>query len=145
MEFDDAYPSCRDTHATVRIFSKTDDPSAISQLLSMQCTSSYLVGDRISSRSTRLRDTNAWFLRSKDSVDSLDCRRHLNWLCDQLSACHPQIRELVSRGANCDITCFWVSAIGQGGPSFSPGDFDKLSKLGLPLWFDIYSGTNDRG
>jgi hypothetical protein len=145
MEYDDTYASCSDTHATVRIFSVDHTPAEISELLSVECTRSYLAGDRISSRTERLRETNAWFLSSEGAVGSLDCRRHFDWLLDQLEGCQAKIGDLIACDTTSDVVCYWVSAIGQGGPMFSPRHFTRFSALGLPLWFDIYCDTTNGG
>jgi hypothetical protein len=53
------------------------------------------------------------------------------------------IRTLQAEGCKMDISCFWVSASGHGGPSVRPDQMGELARLNLELWFDVYLGGDD--
>ena len=49
------------------------------------------------------------------------------------------LRHLRERGCDIDICCYWVSS-GQGGPSLDVQTLERLARLGLPIWWDVYFG-----
>ncbi|HQR35940.1 MAG TPA: DUF4279 domain-containing protein [Blastocatellia bacterium] len=84
--------------------------------------------------------TGVWFLSSKGIVPSKDSARHLEWLLDQLMPKQKALEDLRADGFLMDVSCYWLSAYGQGGPTLSPALMGNLGKLGLELWFDVYLG-----
>lgn len=43
-----------------------------------------------------------------------------------------------------DISVYWDSEAGHGGPTLPPALLQRLGNLGIELWFDIYfSGAMD--
>ena len=75
-------------------------------------------------------------------VESRDVRRHLDWLLSRIDPRADAIHSLRSDGCRMDVSCFWVSASGHGGPSVLPAQMGPLARLGLELWFDIYLGDS---
>jgi hypothetical protein len=67
-------------------------------------------------------------------------RRHLDWLLSRIEPRADAIHALRSDGCCMDVSCFWVSASGHGGPSVLPAQMGPLARLGLELWFDVYLG-----
>ncbi len=53
------------------------------------------------------------------------------------------IHALQHDGCAMDISCFWVSRSGHGGPSVRPAQMGELARLNLELWFDVYLGDDD--
>ena len=101
--YDDDYPTCRETFATLRVFVEPEKPNLLS---------------------------------SESHVASKDVRRHIDYVLDLIdrdSELRASIREHRS-----DITCFWASAQGHGGPTVSPQQMSRLASLGIDLWFDFY-------
>ena len=65
------------------------------------------------------RRPNAWFLSSEGRVTSRDCRRHIDWLVEQIAPHRDALRALLRDGTRADVSCFWVSASGNGGRPFT--------------------------
>jgi hypothetical protein len=65
-------------------------------------------------------------------------RRHLDWLLDQLLPLKATLDSLRADGASLDVSCFWVSAFGHGGPEVAPAQAAKFATLDLSFWFDFY-------
>lgn len=133
--YSDDYPTCEETYATLRIYPGEFDPDEVTRRLGIDPTEVQRVGER-HGRTTR--KTNGWFLRSQDRVESRDARRHIDWLLDQLEPAANALSELRASGAEVDISCYWLSASGHGGPSVSPRQTKRLSALDLDCWFDVY-------
>ncbi|MCB9870150.1 MAG: DUF4279 domain-containing protein [Planctomycetes bacterium] len=81
---------------------------------------------------------HGWFLSSETHVESRDARRHLDWLLDQLEPASTPLHQLIRDGANADVSCYWLSVGGHGGPALSPSQMLRLGRLELCCWFDVY-------
>lgn len=134
--YEDEYRTCRETYATLRLVGLS--PDEITRLLDLSPTDSFVRGDVRAAAPMR---HDGWFLTSKGAVDSKDVRRHLDWILDQLSTRRDALRVLVDRGAKIDITCYWVSARGHGGPIISAAQSKKLADLEIDVSFDVYFAT----
>lgn len=141
MNYDDAYPTCSETHVTLRVFPGELGTPTVTSALGLEPTSTQLARQRVENppgpASAAL--PAGWFLSSEGIVASKDARRHLDWLLDQLVPRAGSLLQLRSRGASMDVSCFWASAHGHGGPTVSSSQSSKLAALGLDLWFDVYS------
>ncbi|TWT49545.1 hypothetical protein Pla22_47420 [Rubripirellula amarantea] len=136
-EYNDEYPTCERTYATLRIYADTLSPEEITSLLGVEPTKS----QPAESRPKGVRDVPAgWFLSSDGILDSCDVRRHIDWLINKLLDSHDGLKTIRASGGRADISCFWVSAGGHGGPSIWPHQMSSLGSLGLELWFDVYLG-----
>lgn len=144
MTFDDDYPTCLETRVTLRVFSKTLSPSAITHALNVKPSDSFSQGEPYGKKGL-LRRESGWLLTSENAVKSRDTRRHITWILDQLKERHAAIQELLRSGAELDVNCYYVSA-GQGGPTMSAEQMSALGKLGLDLCWDIYfdSASNEQ-
>lgn len=137
MEFDDDYPACRETYATLRIFpGETSTSAAITNSLGLQPTRIFEKGERLGSRGN-VRSQSAWLLSTEGNVLSRDPRRHLAWLLEQIRGKDNQIQLLRNSGAELDIFCYYLS-VGQGGPTMSAEHMAVLGELGLDVGWDIY-------
>jgi hypothetical protein len=144
--YDDAYPTCRRTYVTLRIYHDAIDPAFVSEQLGLDPSETIRKGDRRPSGFVIPR--HGWFLSSRDRVSSKDCRRHLDWLVERISPAADTLRQLANDGFQIDISCFWDSESGHGGPTLSPDQMKRLAGLDLELWFDVYilgDMTKDRG
>jgi hypothetical protein len=136
--YNDEYETCNTTYVTLRVYSDSLSPQEItsyleivpSEVIEKNIEKDILTNKRISH--------NAWFLTSENNINSKDCRRHLDYLLDMLLPVKKRLNMLESQGAKIDISCFWLSESGQGGPTLSAPQFSKLAELGIELWFDIY-------
>jgi hypothetical protein len=48
------------------------------------------------------------------------------------------VRGLQAGGCRMDVSCYWLSRSGHGGPAVSAAQMGELARLGLELWFDVY-------
>lgn len=138
--YNDAYPTCERTYAELRVYPGDLDPVAITSKLGVEPTSSRTVGTtHEDSEGTEVTvPTSSWFLSSEGHVDSLDLRRHLDWLLDQLAASGDAVRELAqSTETDIAVWCTWRSAGGQGGPTLSPRQLMRIARLGIECRFEI--------
>jgi uncharacterized protein DUF4279 len=139
--YDDSYATCKETYATLRIYPENLDPDQVSECLALSPSSIQRRGEArlLSSGNYATKRLNGWFLTSKGIVDSRDVRRHIDWLLDKVEPAALQFGEILTEGARADISCFWVSASGHGGPTLSPSQMGRLAKLQLECWFDLYA------
>lgn len=134
--YDDDWPTCVKTNATLRMFSDQVGPEAISKKLNINPTESFSKGESHGNRGL-IRKLNGWLLNTEEAVDSKDTRRHIDWLLSKLSPRKIELDELRSNGVEVDISCLWMST-GQGGPLMSPQQMAVLCQLDLEIWWDIY-------
>lgn len=136
--YDDAYPSCVRTSATLRIYPGPLDPDEVTLRLGVEPSLVQRRGEPLGPGHKKLAALNAWFLTTEGEVDSRDARRHLDWILDRLEGGRAGgLAELRRGGAAVDLSCFWLSARGSGGPTLSPAQMARLVALGLDLWFDV--------
>lgn len=139
-EYDDDYATCHTTDAGLRIYPGEIDPDAVTERLALAPTRWQRRGEA-SSRDgypPRVAPLNGWFLSSKGEVDSRDSRRHIDWLLDRIEPRAAAIHALQALGCRMDISCFWTSQSGHGGPTIPPDQMRRLADLNLMLWFDFY-------
>jgi len=139
MVYDDGYPTCAETYATLRIYPGDLDPSSVTERLAIEPSTWQRRGESQRIMGVpKVATINGWFLSSEGRIVSRDSRRHLDWLLDQIAAKAPSLRSLRDEGSRIDICCKWLSASGHGGPTLSPTQMRRLAELDLELWFDIY-------
>lgn len=141
MEYDDDHATCERTYATLRIYPGDNHPDVVTRTLHVEPSSTQIAHVPDAPSGARAaRRPNAWLLSSNGRVTSRDCRRHIDWLIEQIAPHRDALRALVRDGARADVSSFWVSATGHGGPSLHPRQMAALSELELEIWFDIYEG-----
>jgi hypothetical protein len=133
------YPTCKKTYATLRIYPEMHDPVDITSRLGIEPSHWQRRGasPKAHARPAKL---HGWFLSTEDKVDSRDVRKHLDWLLSRLTPQAEALLDLQSEQCKMDVSCFWVSATGHGGPSVRPDQMGALARLNLELWFDVYLG-----
>jgi hypothetical protein len=134
--YDDDYPTCKATYATLRIYHDELDPDVITSRLVLTPSESQKMGEALGPH--RIAPGGGWFLSSKDRVISKDVRRHVAWLLDQVAGREDQFLELQDEGYKTDIFCYWRSATGHGGPELDPELMQRLVSLRLIIGFDVY-------
>lgn len=134
--YDDDYPTCENTRATLRIYHDELDPDVVSSRLNLTPSESQKKGQALGPN--RVAPIGGWFLRSKEQVISKDVRRHVVWLLDQLAGREDQLLQLQDEGYRTDIFCYWRSAHGHGGPELDPELMQRLVSLRLSIGFDVY-------
>ncbi len=140
-EYDDDYPTCDQSYATLRILSEAVDPDVMSARLGIAASRAHRRGDRGSGRA--IHGLNGWFLTTEEIVQSRDVRRHIDWLLERMDPLRAALASLRAEGCRADIFCFWVSASGHGGPGLMPGSMRRLADLELEVWFDVYFRGSD--
>jgi hypothetical protein len=145
--YNDNYPNCERTLASIHIYSGTIHPSEVTKLLEITPTHSTEVGGRLKSErtgQTRVAKKNAWFLSSEGIIQSKDLRRHLDWILDQIYPKHVALRKLQdTEGVQMRISCTWWSAVGDGGPVLWPSQMAKMAELNLECSFEFADYSDD--
>ena len=134
--YDDDYPTCKETYATLRIYHDELDPHVVSLRLGLTPSKSQKKGHALGPN--RTAPVGGWFLSSKGHVTSKDVRRHVAWLLDQMAGREAQFLKLQDEGYETDVSCYWVSAHGHGGPELDPDLMQRLVSLRLLIGFDVY-------
>lgn len=140
-QYEDDYPSCERTYCELRIYSGGLSPEDVTRLLDLEATSVSRRGEQVATRAGRTRTTphNGWFLSSESRVESLDLRRHLDWLMAQLIPRRAMLESLgADPGVDLWVNCVWWSRQGHGGPTLSAPQLRALAELGLECGFDVY-------
>ena len=133
------YSTCRKTFATLRIFYDTSEPQSVTTILGITPTRFYRRGDTHGhgERVSRYR-INAWLLSSETFVSSQDSLRHIEYLLAAIEPRRSALHDLRRKGHRLDITCYWLSQSGHGGPTLTPEIMRRLAELELSVWFDVY-------
>ncbi len=139
-DYDDDYPTCSKTHASLRIYHDDLDPQRITGLLGIDPSQMQVRGmvHFTSIGKEFLPPIGGWFLSTRGKIASRDVRRHVAWILDKLAGKDEILRNLQAEGCRMDILCYWLSADGHGGPTLSPGIMRRLGDLELEIGFDIY-------
>jgi hypothetical protein len=135
--YDDKYPTCVETFAWFRVMGESLDPDTVTARLKVPPTRTQNRGALPQAGSKYPYKYSGWFLESQGWVQSLDARRHLDWLLDRLQGCEEALVQLKAEGNLVDVCVRWDS-VGHGGPALSPKQMNQLGALGVTLWFDIY-------
>ena len=134
--YDDDYPTCKATYASLCIYRDELEPEVISSRLGLTPSSAQQKGQAIG------RDVVAplggWFLSSKNQVTSKDVRRHVAWILDHVAGREDEFLKLEDEGYRTLIFCYWLSANGQGGPELDPDLMQRLASFRLTISFDVY-------
>lgn len=144
--YDDDYATCEKTFATLRIYPGALDPDEVTRQLGLDPSTTQQARDaRVVNHLRHAARPSGWFLSTDGVITSRDVRRHLDLLLDKLMPARSALSRLQAAGAKTDVSCYWVSASGHGGPTISPPQAEKLVALCLDCWFDVYSiGTDAR-
>jgi hypothetical protein len=131
--YNDEYPTCDRTYATLCLYSDDLEPEAISSLVGALPSTSAEKGGSLGTSTAR---RNTWLLTSEGAVESRDARRHIDWVLDRVDG--PALSKLLMSTCEGWLSCFWASRSGHGGPMVSPQQMERLAALGLDLGFDCY-------
>lgn len=138
LEYNDDYPTCLKTYATLRIYHDALIPDSVSQRLGIEPTESQVKGQILDSTGRLRARIGGWFLSTLDTIESKDSRAHIDGLLDRLEGKGEVLQLMRAEGYSIDISCYWLSASGHGGPLLSPGTMARAVRLGLDIWFDVY-------
>ncbi|MHB8966988.1 MAG: DUF4279 domain-containing protein [Thermoleophilia bacterium] len=145
MNYDDSYETCAETYATLCIYHEDLDPEEINLILGLESSWSCRKGDPVSKKEPDRSQhrQGAWLLSTEGRIDSKDSRRHIVWLLGQVENKSEILTDLQNNSYEMRISCFWVSKHGHGGPIVSTEECERLSRLGIELYFDFYSGDDE--
>lgn len=132
--YDDNYETCYETYSTLRIYTNSEPPSNITKIIGIKPTELTIIGT-----GRKKNNVNGWFLSSENFVVSKDSRKHIDWILNQIYPLKDKILEFIYKGYRIDISCYWSSMHGTGGPTLPPYQMKKLSDLNIEIWFDFYS------
>lgn len=136
MEFRDDYPTCEETFVTLVVASRKMHWGLISASLGMEPT-------RLNETAKALNPSvpYLWMFCTQGLVESKDARRHLWYLFSKLEEIEGSLQDLRDHGCRTEISCFWVSASGHGGPLIDSKTASQLAAYGLDLSFDFFDGS----
>jgi len=130
--YSDDYATCAETYATLRVYTGKIPPQQVTADLRLSPS-------KLLNESEDRAHPNGWLLSSKGNVDSLDVRRHVDWLLQRIFDRRTELLALQNQpGVWMDVFCYWRSKDGHGGPSLSPKQMKALAELNLTIGFDCY-------
>lgn len=132
------YATCSNTYVTLRIYYENMNSEKLTEYLKIEPTRSQNKGEINNKDKNTNIQLNGWFLSSKINIDSKDCRRHIDFLTNQLLPIKDKLVNIINDGGKIDLSCYWKSKNGNGGPTLSTKQFKDLSELEIELWFDFY-------
>jgi hypothetical protein len=141
--YDDEYDTCEKTYVGLRIYPGKIHPDQVTKLLSIKPSRTQVAGERIGNKKSKHVKNNGWFLSTENEIQSVDCGRHIDWILKKLSGKADVIHNLQIEGAKIDISCFWVSKSGHGGPMLNPAQMKELSNLNIEIWCDVYFNDDE--
>ena len=135
------YATCDKTFVTLRVYSDSLVPGEISDRLGLIASDSFTKGTPTNptSKTPVIAKFHGWFLSSEDAIDSPDAREHVDWLLNHLLPCADALRSLLNEECRIDVSCYWRSKSGHGGPTLSKRQLEGLALLGVDFWYDFYS------
>lgn len=136
--YDDDYSTCAKTYAGLRIYPGEIHPNEVTKRLKIKPSKTQVAGERIGTKKSQHVKLNGWFLSTEKELQSVDYGRHIDWILDKLDGKEDVIHLLQKDGARVDISCFWVSKSGHGGPMLRPNQMSRLANLDIEIWWDIY-------
>ena len=136
MEYNDDWPTCKETRVSLRIYRDDLDPDDISSRLGISPSKSQRKGDI--GPGGQILPVGGWFLSSKGHVESKDAQRHVSWILDQLADKVEVIHRLQGDDYRVQLSCYWLTVQGHGGPMLVPEIMSRLTLFNLPIWFDFY-------
>jgi hypothetical protein len=138
--YDEDYPACARTYATLRIYHEDLDTDSLTLLLGVEPTHAQVKGLPCTHPTGRTFTPvlGGWFLSTKGEVSSKDVRHHLDWILSQLAGCDGALRSLQDPGYRMDMFCYWRSGRGHGGPVLSPDLMRRFGELEIEAGFDVY-------
>lgn len=138
--YNDDYPTCARTYATLIVYPEAMDPAEVTERLGIEPSRWQRRGETIllTGPPPTVAPLNGWFLSSQGQLESKDSRRHIDWILDRVAPKAEALRHLQEAGCRAVVSCCWCSQSGHGGPTLPPSQMKTLGELDIELWFDIY-------
>ena len=140
IDYDDDYPTCVRTYASLRILHDDLEPDRVTRLLGIEPSESQVKGAAYinSIGREKMAEIGGWFLSTEGVIASRDLRRHVDCILDKLVGKDESLKRLQADGNEIDVFCYWLAAEGHGGPTLSPAIMRRLGELEIEIGFDIY-------
>jgi hypothetical protein len=141
----DENPACESTHASFRLLGDALRPDEVSAALGLTPTRALSKGQVVPfGRTTRIQPTGLWWLSSEHAVESTSLERHLIHLMEAVEPAAQALDTLRNRQElRADFFCYWLSAVGHGGPAISPATLARIAGLDAALSLDFYDSVGD--
>jgi hypothetical protein len=95
-------------------------------------------GQPLGRKSLPFAPLGGWFFGTEGIVESKVVEEHIGWILDRLDNKHEVISQLQREGCRVEISCYWASACGNGGPFLSATLLRRLAEFNIGIWFDFY-------
>ena len=142
-DYDDDYATCKLTFCSLNVYSTILSFDEIDSALELEFDKGFSKGEaQRMGPHKKIWPHSYARITTQDKVDSKDMRRHLDFLLSTIQDA-PFATLIDQEKLTANISCYWESKYGQGGPTLSPHQFQQLAQLPLELWFDIYDGADD--
>jgi Domain of unknown function (DUF4279) len=127
------------TQASFRFFGDPGLPaSAVTQALAIPPSHSYEVGDPISPRTTKLRDSSLWLLNSSDQIETgVELETQLERLMEILEPLTVRLHGLVDLGYHANWFCYVESGAAEHAVKLPRPLLQRLMDLPGDLWLDV--------
>ncbi|MEM8781026.1 MAG: DUF4279 domain-containing protein [Cyanobacteria bacterium P01_G01_bin.49] len=132
--------ACTHTYAALDIHSESLSPNEITLFLGIKPTSSE-PKDPCSKYKHR-RESNFWTWSTKEKSNSLNNLHHVRVIVSAFEAKAEQLAQLRQKNCTMRIFSFW-SHDNQGGFGLDLEAMEKLHRLGLEIFWDIYGGSEE--
>ena len=130
--------NCEETHVVFRIMDDELNIAELTKSLNLKPDFYAIKGQCIPGNNRGvLAKKNIWSITS-EGLKTTSLENHIWHIVSQLNGRESVINQLKNDGVTVELSCFWMSATGQGGPIISNKALQTMSKLGLDLDFDIY-------
>lgn len=129
--------NCAQAYASIVLVGPELSPEAVSRWVNLKADFQAAVGETKPAR-TSPRVEAIWSISSEGHVDSTNLEDHIEWLLDLMP---DGLRSMLPPSTRCEISCFWISASGHGGPDISSMILSRLARFGFDLTFDFYSNA----
>jgi len=148
-DYNDNYPGCLRTYATLRIYPGEIHPQEVSARLQIVPSKFWVRDETLAvipgqypaqKTSPGAKAMHGWFLTTHSRLDSRDTRRHIDTLLEPLLPVATEVASLQRQGAAIDIICFWHASPQQGGPALSPKQLRMLADLDIAIAWNIFHG-----
>ena len=138
-EYDDDYLGCARTYVGFTVRHWTASSEDVTATLGVEPTDLTAARRREEQPGIALAARpNSWHFSTATLSESRDFGRHLDILLETIGDKSDELSALRSRGWAMDISVYWLSRHGHGGPALWPDQSASLGQLGLEIWFDIY-------
>lgn len=133
-----------ESHISLRILHESLSPDQVSALMGMRADRFHTKGDPVRKGSSTTHQRGYWGIDSGRHMlmtEPLD--HHICWLLDKIEHSRAQVVIWQSLGWQIDLCIGAFTESGHGGPEMSSAVLERLGRLGLTVYFDLYPAAFD--